>query len=489
MKPTQVNSYDHLHQALTALPPPSDGTVRTFRGQSKDYGAILSSFGRVRKKLGNAAAFDVFIRHLFVKSALLIVLGDLLKLPKLSPIDIRVSPAEFYLAEAMVQHYGYQTRYIDVTTSLEVALWFALHQFIGDINATVSTTSPPQCVFPAWYEPVTEPGVVYVIDAKPWNRASAVVEGDYIELTGLAPTSVNRPRRQAGGVLYSPAWGKSEGDVSGLVQGCLEIGFRWEAVGLPWDTEYLFPGPIEDPVYRRLLQAPFFRAVRKTPGGHEETVRRRAFSIPEYCNGPSDAEGRSAYRQYDEQLQPTLFYPWARHHLEQIVAPDPLWLAHFRAGFERATPIMLQRPNILFTMHRGGVAALPNAPPLFQNCFIEFSPEEFALAYDEAHMHRGIWCFWFSPSNFMMQSFGTKFGQPCAHLIYEFKWETGRGLIQMMGPNVLRSSYVTVPLELIRMVSEGLLRLAPPGNLGHGYFELTTTERFWPAVSGWTDLM
>ena len=50
-------------------------------------------------------------------------------------------------------------------------------------------------------------------------------------------------------------------------------------------------------------------------------------------------------------------------------------------------------------------------------------------------------------------------------------------------------SYVTVPLDLIRMTVDGLLRLDKPGNLGHGYWESTTTEKFWPEVSHRTDLM
>jgi hypothetical protein len=48
---------------------------------------------------------------------------------------------------------------------------------------------------------------------------------------------------------------------------------------------------------------------------------------------------------------------------------------------------------------------------------------------------------------------------------------------------------VTFPLNLIRLTAEGALKLDPPGNIGHGYYELTTTDRFWAALPQWTDLM
>src|ERR1039458_4131013 len=41
-----VTSYRQLLDEINKLPPPAEGTVRLFRGQTKDYSAILSSLGR-----------------------------------------------------------------------------------------------------------------------------------------------------------------------------------------------------------------------------------------------------------------------------------------------------------------------------------------------------------------------------------------------------------------------------------------------------------
>ncbi len=484
MNTIPVTSLAELQRQIAVLPPPTVGGVRLFRGQTTDYQTIYSSFGRIRATRPASESFDVFMRHLFIKSSVLSVVGDLLKLPQLSPVDIRVSAAEFVLAEALVQHYGYQTRYVDVTPSLDVALWFATHRFEGRMDTRIGNAPPYRLTFPAWYTPAVEPGVIYVIDAWPWDGKSGFKEGDYIDLLAIAPEGEIRPRRQVGGVLYAPS-----ADLYHLVRAKFEIRFPWDHSEKPWDTEVLFPGPHEDRIYRTLLEAPFFRTVRKIGDG-EETVYRRACTLPEYGRTPDDLEHGARYRSYDRALKPTLYHRWLRRNLDRLTA-NPNW-SLLRAGFEQAVPIMLQRPHILFSLHRGGLVAPPPEPPPvappFNNFFLEYPPEDFALGYDETRMRRGYWCFWFSPTNFMLQSFGTAAGAPAGAEIQQYEWQSVRGLVQTHGPPLM-GSYVTGPLDLIRMTTAGLLRLVPPGNLGDDYWELTTTERFWPELGNWTDLV
>jgi hypothetical protein len=485
-----VTTYRQLLDAIAVLAAPAPGTVRVFRGQPKDYGSVLSSFGRIRRGQPRDS-FDVFMRHLFVKSGLLLIVGDLLALHRVGSIDIAVSVADFVLAESLVQHYGYQSRYVDVTPSIEVALWFALHQFEGHGDTPADATTPPWLVFPAWYAPVTQPGVLYVMDVTPWNRVSSVRHGEFIDLVSIAPQGVNRPRRQAGGVLYAPAYGPADGDVSGLVRGTFDIGFPWTEVGPDWDTDFLFPGPREDVIYETLLNAPFFQTVRQLNPSSEEVVFRRTFSLPEYSSAQNDIARREEYRRYRRRLQPTLYYPWLQRNLDHLQAP-PAWDANFQSSLEKSVPIMLQRPNMLFSMHRGGPPAPPASPPNvakspFQNFFLEFSPENFSVAFDENRMHRGVWCVLFG-NTYALTSFGARDGHPWGSEIRVYEWQPGTGLTQTLGSRVT-GDYVTFPLNLIRLTAEGALKLDPPGNIGHGYYELTTTDRFWAALPQWTDLM
>src|SRR6201999_2455521 len=103
--------------------------------------------------------------------------------------------------------------------------------------------------------------VLYVLDVVPWNGLGHVQECEYIDLIPLAPPGVNRPRRQCGGVLYVPASEREVGDAYRRVRASFEIDFDWSDVGLDWPTDHLFPGTKEDPIYERLLGAPYFQGL------------------------------------------------------------------------------------------------------------------------------------------------------------------------------------------------------------------------------------
>src|ERR1022692_4000808 len=152
-----VTSYRQLLDEINKLPPPAEGTVRLFRGQTKDHSAILSSLGRIWRDRPAGEWFETRIKQLYIKAGLLYikagllsVVGDLLRLPQLGPIDIQVSVANYVLADALVQHYGYQTSYVDVSPSIDVSLWFATHRFEGRMDAPFGKGEPFRITFPAW---------------------------------------------------------------------------------------------------------------------------------------------------------------------------------------------------------------------------------------------------------------------------------------------------------------------------------------------------
>src|ERR1039458_9275384 len=159
-----VTSYRQLLDEIKKLPPPAEGTVRLFRGQTKDYSAILSSLGRIWRDRPAGEWFETRIKQLYIKAGLLSVVGDLLRLPQLGPIDIQVSVANYVLADSLVQHYGYPKSYDDFSPSIDLALGFAPRRFEGRMDAPFGKAEPFRITFPAWHVAATEPGVVYVLD-------------------------------------------------------------------------------------------------------------------------------------------------------------------------------------------------------------------------------------------------------------------------------------------------------------------------------------
>src|ERR1022692_1127359 len=295
-----VTSYRQLLDEIKKLPPPAEGTVRLFRGQTKDYSAILSSLGRTLRTRPAGEWFETRIKQLYIKAGLLSVVGELLRLPQLGPIDIQVSVANYVLADALGQHYGYQTSYVDVSPSIDVALWFATHRFEGRMDAPFGKAEPFRITFPAWHVAATEPGVVYVLDAKPWDRVSAIDDGQYVDLVPIAPEGVNRPRRQVGGLLHAPAWGAGRGDVSGLLRTKFAIRFQWEEAGKNGLPTTCFPVPpkIQSIKHCSGLRS-FVRSGQSLPAGKKlysaalapfrSIARDRTMRSGRPCTGPTTA--------------------------------------------------------------------------------------------------------------------------------------------------------------------------------------------------------
>ena len=333
---------------------------------------------------------------------------------------------------------------------------------------------------------------MYVLDVSRWDRLGAILSGDYIDLVAIAPPGANRPRRQTGGVLYAPGLGPDHDDVSRFVVAQFTIAFPWGETGQTWDAGYLFPHPGEDIIYHQLLTAPFFKTVRPQADGGEETVWRRSFTIPEYYLDPADLSRRQLYRGFDRALKPTLYYPWLMRNLDRLQT-NQAWQANLRTAFERAVPILLDPPHILFSLQRGGPYLPPDQPPAqlpapFQNFFLEFSPESFGVGYDESRMTRGFWLCWLNPHEFVMQSFGTADGNPRASEVSRFSWQPGKGLVAANDSGI-RGSLLTLPLDLIRLTVEGALILRPPDPHNSNYSALTTTDRLWSILPGWSDLL
>jgi hypothetical protein len=168
--------------------------------------------------------------------------------------NFRDSQPDFVETQAVMQHYGYRSFFVDVTAIPEVALWFALHEFRSEKAPFHINNELKSAVFQwARYLP-SSTGFVYLI-AMPRDR-----QVHYANLTELMPSNATRVHRQSSGaILCSP---KVSPSIDKLVIEKLKIAddgwFRNSELDIR--TDRLFPPPSIDAFYRCLCSVPYYVA-------------------------------------------------------------------------------------------------------------------------------------------------------------------------------------------------------------------------------------
>jgi hypothetical protein len=161
-------------------------------------------------------------------------------------LALATSPAASWDAGvmAMAQHYGIPTDGIDITSDLDVAIWFATNRFVSqpDGEALYVPLEPQD-----WPSAPAEWPAVFVVQPSTEDLRSSVwsVEDlDEVRLDAL------RPRRQHA-LFFMGATGIHQNRLAEALA-CV-IRLRPGLYETPLDYRYLFPSVEEDPVYRFML--------------------------------------------------------------------------------------------------------------------------------------------------------------------------------------------------------------------------------------------
>src|SRR5438034_8972755 len=109
-----INSLAALQNAIAALPPVPPGKTRVFRGQTADYETIVPA--AYRNRLERSAIWQVYSRDL---------LSDITRKAFTGEMDVQEFQNYTIWLDAVAQHYGSGSRYLDVSRSIEPAAWFA----------------------------------------------------------------------------------------------------------------------------------------------------------------------------------------------------------------------------------------------------------------------------------------------------------------------------------------------------------------------------
>lgn len=248
-----IDSYSTLEKRIRTLPPVKKGFRRVFRGQWRHYEKILPKVHR-----GGAFPRATWYPYAMMLSKALTKRSD-------SANDWRhlydsERLARIVANDAVLQHYGAGSEYLDATHSLAVALWFALHKpSTFQLPSEVVGAGDERFVFDATvtsYSKNPEPGVLYVFDVKEWTGGERV-HGLLFDISQVSTGGILSARayRQSGCLIFADA----RGDLTDqLITSPISV--AWPMRGAPADAfvpaEKLFPPPSQDEIYRAILDVP-----------------------------------------------------------------------------------------------------------------------------------------------------------------------------------------------------------------------------------------
>jgi hypothetical protein len=175
---------------------------------------------------------------------------------------------------ALLQHYGPGSPFLDVTSDVRLALWFALHQHHERWIRTrlwtdpITRNSKEHCSCTAWYTPlplhsISSLPVVYVFDVQPWDgRDAGPAHGQVVDLLappapGLLGKAATRIHSQRASLLFADV--EDGPDLGPIVHASILLSGEFDRGTSPLggvSAKRMFPGPDLDPTYKMLIRVP-----------------------------------------------------------------------------------------------------------------------------------------------------------------------------------------------------------------------------------------
>lgn len=362
---TPISTLHELEKVLAALPSVESGKVRVFRGQTGHFTresgkpSVLPTCARGQFQPAERiwAAYAALISQVFTIMSAdggTPDLGDPTA-GHLSDLDLLRFIAIGF--QALSQHYGPGSQFVDVTHSKTVALWFALHHRV-QFDA-VRLPAPSKLLSSAetiTYETITDyephtaaPGWLYVFDVDPWDGKSLPVFGSLVDLReehipATLRSSLRIERQQA--CLLCAGTVAAPGDVGDLLKG-EPIPVIWPMDGvreLNADVGLLFPDTGHDPWYEVFASIP--KALVVDP--HErKVVSRRPLDVAIY--GRRDDPSVETIIERLKHIEDLAHHPSLSSLSIPAAALPPSWPEHVRERilkyrFVAATRLLAEGP-------------------------------------------------------------------------------------------------------------------------------------------------
>lgn len=215
-----------------------------FRGQTMNWPSCTPSLFRARGRSSEPskrrALLDAYIAE--VREAKAFIRGTSY------PYD--------FAHEAVLQHYGIATCWLDLVDNIWVALWFAVQACVADRDCTHH-----------WHFTPSQEPFAYILLVSPGEHLTPVDEkpGLYetercalIDLRVAVPSLYVRPHAQHGLLIRRKAYTAKDtsldGQIVGTIKVATELARRWLGSGYLHDPHVVFPPPHYDAGYARLLK-------------------------------------------------------------------------------------------------------------------------------------------------------------------------------------------------------------------------------------------
>jgi hypothetical protein len=372
-------SFQQVQNYIDNLPKVAEGHTRLFRGQTSHYDQIISSAHRGEEVEGRAQwnqycsllAHDLALRK-----------GD-----KLENIAIIL-----YWVEILSQHYGSGSEFLDVTKSVNIAIWFALNkcerverQFLSGEQGDPSPNDIITINQYLTYSHSENNGVIYVLDIPEalndsfLDRRTAINLSE--ELQSIFEGATRIKVQEASVVRCDPNVNK--GDVSNFLA-CDPIHIApscLDGIGDEYTSSYLFPSPEIDIWYDHFCKVPYSLCAFSDTG---QMAGKRSIPVEFYVNNQKSFElvqrrvvTRNPFNYY---LQNPQVDPKDREEYDEatpILLDNPVLLTSSRTRLDNWNEALLWKHADLTTV-KDPEKISTTKQYCTSNTFYEFSPLEYA---------------------------------------------------------------------------------------------------------------
>jgi hypothetical protein len=375
-----ITAYDALKDTLSQLPPPAAGFERVYRGQTRDHRQMLPSGLR-----------DPPLRSEHLFRAYTTLLASSKEKPGADAMNFLL------WTRIIAQHYGPGSSFLDVTRSVDVALWFALHQARpvdsrhvfgppGPFDVQTDTVAQTEMLV---YEP-TESGVLYVLDVPAADVGDGLRHGVLLDVATAPDSFSSSPRVIAQSACLVNATPTAPGPDLAPLYACPPLPVGRPMAGSDMTTASpakLFPRPEEDSWYARFVGIPWSRHLPRRGAGLEVKPPIPVSLIIDPHDNPEDLLDRLIIVQPVDVHAAALGIDWADGPMPEVLQRYPLADA---TCLVLEGPVMFNTPAVGTNDWNEGLLARDHADRVatydlhgreissvsMNNLFIELSPLE-----------------------------------------------------------------------------------------------------------------